>query len=140
MFHSKLYGLNRIGRFDLVVLLLIRFDQRNQHVQSISHRCVRLRIPKFLNLLKGVLVVTLCFDGFNRHIKSPLALTLSVGFNMSITLQAATQARRLLAFTAAGLPSHKMMGVTLWITTAIHLDTPFCWSDPGGRGRELKRL
>jgi len=34
-----------------------------------------------------------------------LALTLSVGFNMSITLHAATQARRLLALTAAGLLS-----------------------------------
>src|SRR5437588_3831310 len=33
------------------------------------------------------------------------ALTLSVGFSMSITLHAATQARRLLALTAAGLPS-----------------------------------
>ena len=32
-------------------------------------------------------------------------LTLSVGFSISITLHAATQARRLLAFTAAGLPS-----------------------------------
>ena len=32
-------------------------------------------------------------------------LTLSVGFSTSITLHAATQARRLLAFTAAGLPS-----------------------------------
>jgi hypothetical protein len=36
-----------------------------------------------------------------------LALTLSVGFNMSITLHAATQARRLLALTAAGLLSNK---------------------------------
>ena len=33
-------------------------------------------------------------------------LTLSVGFSMLITLHAATQARRLLAFTAVGLPSH----------------------------------
>jgi len=32
-------------------------------------------------------------------------LTLSVGSSISITLHAATQARRLLAFTAAGLPS-----------------------------------
>jgi hypothetical protein len=32
-------------------------------------------------------------------------LTLSVGFSTSITLRAATQARRLLALTAAGLPS-----------------------------------
>src|SRR5437870_3665070 len=69
-----------------------------------------------------------------------LALTLSVGFNMSITLQAATQARRLPAFTAAGLPSHKMMGVTPWITTSIHRNAPFCWVRPRGRGRELKRL
>src|SRR5207249_8398025 len=51
-------------------------------------------------------------------------LTLSLGFSISITLHTATQARRLLALTAAGLPSHKMMRVTLWITTAIHLDTP----------------
>src|SRR5436853_6961789 len=58
-------------------------------------------------------------------------LTLSLGFSISITLHAATQARRLLAFTAAALPSHKMMRVTLWITTAIHPDTPFCWSNPG---------
>jgi hypothetical protein len=50
-------------------------------------------------------------------------LTLSAGFNMSITLHVATQARRLLAFTAAGLPSPHVR-VTLWITTAIHLDTP----------------
>ena len=34
-----------------------------------------------------------------------LALTLSVGFSMSIALHAATQARRLLALTAAGLLS-----------------------------------
>jgi len=34
-------------------------------------------------------------------------LTLSVGFSISITLHAATQARRLLALTAAGLPSPK---------------------------------
>jgi hypothetical protein len=39
------------------------------------------------------------------HLLISLALTLSVGFSMSITLYAATQARRLLAFTAAGLPS-----------------------------------
>jgi len=32
-------------------------------------------------------------------------LTLSVGSSISITLHAATQARRLLAFTAVGLPS-----------------------------------
>src|SRR3970040_1753777 len=32
-------------------------------------------------------------------------LTLSVGSSLSITLHAATQARRLLAFTAVGLPS-----------------------------------
>jgi hypothetical protein len=52
-------------------------------------------------------------------------LTLSVGFNTSITLHAATQARRLLAFTAAGLLSPlSSIRVTLWITTAIHLDTP----------------
>jgi hypothetical protein len=52
-------------------------------------------------------------------------LTLSVGFNMSITLHAATQARRLLAFTATGLLSPlSSMRVTLWITTAFHLDTP----------------
>ncbi|HEX9429146.1 MAG TPA: hypothetical protein VF944_02095 [Candidatus Bathyarchaeia archaeon] len=52
-------------------------------------------------------------------------LTLSVGFSISITLHAATQARRLLAFTAAGLLSSlTSMRVTLWITTAIHLDTP----------------
>jgi hypothetical protein len=49
-------------------------------------------------------------------------LTLSVGFSTSITLRAATQARRLLTLTAAGLPS--LTRVTLWITTAIHLDTP----------------
>ena len=36
-----------------------------------------------------------------------LALTLSVGFSVSIALHAATQARRLLALTAAGLPSPK---------------------------------
>jgi hypothetical protein len=34
-----------------------------------------------------------------------LALTLSVGFSMSIAIYAAIQARRLLALTAAGLPS-----------------------------------
>ena len=52
-------------------------------------------------------------------------LTLSVGFNMSIALHAATRARRLLAVTAAGLLSPlTSMRVTLWITTAIHLDTP----------------
>jgi len=39
------------------------------------------------------------------HLLISLALTLSVGFSMSITLHAATQARRLLALTAAGLPS-----------------------------------
>src|SRR5882724_6379090 len=52
-------------------------------------------------------------------------LTLSVGFSISIALHAATQARRLLAFTAAGLLSPlTSMRVTLWITTAFHLDTP----------------
>jgi hypothetical protein len=34
-----------------------------------------------------------------------LTLTLSVGFSISIALHAATQATRLLALTAAGLPS-----------------------------------
>jgi hypothetical protein len=38
-------------------------------------------------------------------------------------------ARRLLAFTAAGLPSTNVR-VTLWITTAIHLDTPKSGLDP----------
>jgi hypothetical protein len=52
-----------------------------------------------------------------------LALTLSVGFSISIARHAATQAWRLLAFTAAGLPSPTAR-VTLWITTVIHLDTP----------------
>jgi hypothetical protein len=50
-------------------------------------------------------------------------LALSLGFSISIALNAATQARRLLALTAAGLPSTNVR-VTLWITTAIHLDTP----------------
>src|SRR5882724_8578007 len=51
-------------------------------------------------------------------------LTLSVGFSISIALHAATQARRLLAFTAAGLLSLlTSMRVTLRITTAFHLDT-----------------
>src|SRR5437867_4499723 len=36
-----------------------------------------------------------------------LALTLSVGFNMSITLHAATQAWRLLALTAGGFLSQR---------------------------------
>ena len=58
-------------------------------------------------------------------------LTLSVGSSISITLHAATQARRLLALTAAGLPSNKMR-VTLWITTAFHLDTPTERFDPFG--------
>jgi hypothetical protein len=49
-------------------------------------------------------------------------LTLSVGFSISIALHAATRARRLLALTAAALPP--LTSVTLWITTAIHLDTP----------------
>ena len=38
-------------------------------------------------------------------------------------------ARRLLAFTAAGLPSTNVR-VTLWITTAIHLDTPTIQTSP----------
>jgi hypothetical protein len=54
---------------------------------------------------------------------------LSVGFSMSIALHAATLAWRLLAFTAAGLPSPPAR-VTLWITTAIHLDTPRYKGDP----------
>jgi hypothetical protein len=39
------------------------------------------------------------------HLLISPKLTLSVGFRTSITLRAATQARRLLALTAAGLPS-----------------------------------
>ena len=39
------------------------------------------------------------------HLLISPKLTLSVGFSTSITLHAATQAWRLLAFTAAGLPS-----------------------------------
>lgn len=39
-----------------------------------------------------------------RHLLINLALTLSVGFSISIALHAATQARRLLALTTAGLP------------------------------------
>jgi hypothetical protein len=35
-------------------------------------------------------------------------MTLSVGFSISIALNAATQARRLLALTAAGLPPPNM--------------------------------
>jgi len=46
-----------------------------------------------------------------------LALTLLVGFSMSIALHAATQAIRL---RRSGTPLTKMR-VTLWITTAIHL-------------------
>ena len=38
------------------------------------------------------------------HLLISLPLTLSIGFSMSITLPAATQARRLLALTAGGLP------------------------------------
>jgi hypothetical protein len=41
------------------------------------------------------------------NLLASLRLTLSVGFNMSIALHAATRARRLLAFTAAGLLSPK---------------------------------
>ncbi len=48
------------------------------------------------------------------------ALTLSAGFNISITLHAATQAIRLRR-SGAFLNT---LRVTLWITTAIHLDTP----------------
>jgi hypothetical protein len=47
---------------------------------------------------------------------------------MSIALHAAAQARRLLALTAAGLPS--VTRVILWITTAFHLDTPKSGLDP----------
>ena len=50
-------------------------------------------------------------------------LTLSVGSSISITLHAATQARRLLGFYRRGT-SLIILRVTLWITTAIHLDTP----------------
>lgn len=39
-------------------------------------------------------------------------------------------ARRPVAFTAAGLPS-TFVRVTLWITTAIHLDTPILRLEPG---------
>ena len=39
-----------------------------------------------------------------------LKQALSVGFSMAISLHAATQARRLLAFTAAGLPSKNIEG------------------------------
>jgi len=49
-------------------------------------------------------------------------LTLSVGFSMSITLHAATQARRFWLLPPRDFPH--LVRVTLWITTAIHLDTP----------------
>jgi len=41
------------------------------------------------------------------HLLISLALTLSVGFSMSITLHAATQAWRFLALTAAGFLSQR---------------------------------
>src|SRR5215831_1129073 len=53
-------------------------------------------------------------------------LTLSVGFTTSIALHAATQAIRLRR-SGTSLTSVR---VTLWITTAIHLDTPNIMSDP----------
>ena len=69
-------------------------------------------------------------------------LTLSVGFSISITLHTATQARRFLALTAAGLLPPKMR-VTLWITTAIHLDTlkiQDLTPDPPANSRVCDRL
>ncbi len=55
-----------------------------------------------------------------------LTLTLSVGFSTSITLHAATQAIRL---RRSGTSLKQMRG-TLWITTAIHLDTQKVKPDP----------
>jgi len=49
-------------------------------------------------------------------------LTLSVGFSVSITLHAATQAKRFWLLPPWDFPH--LMRVTLWIATAIHLDTP----------------
>lgn len=54
----------------------------------------------------------------NRY---PIKQALSVGSSMSISLHATTQARRPLALTAVGFPS--IPKITLWATTAIHLDT-----------------
>jgi hypothetical protein len=36
LFHAKLYGFNRIGRVDLIVLLLISLHQGDQYVQAVS--------------------------------------------------------------------------------------------------------
>ena len=62
LFHAKLYGFNRIGRVDLIVLLLISLHQGDQHVQSIPHRGVRFRIPKVLDFLKRLSAVAFCLD------------------------------------------------------------------------------
>jgi hypothetical protein len=38
LFHAKLYGFNRIGRVDLIVLLLISLHQGDQYVQAVSRK------------------------------------------------------------------------------------------------------
>jgi hypothetical protein len=62
-------------------------------IARLDHRCLALTrlAQRLLTLQPG------------HSLISP-QLTLSVGSSISITLHAATQARRLLAFTAAGLP------------------------------------
>jgi hypothetical protein len=57
-----------------------------------------------------------------------LALASSVGFNISITLHAAIQAIRLRR-SGTSLITYTMR-VTLWTTTAFHLDTPILRHDP----------
>ena len=54
--------------------------------------------------LKSLAAIKFYDDG---HLLISLALTLSVGSDMSIALHVATQARRPLVFTAAGLRSTK---------------------------------
>src|SRR3990170_7714358 len=90
------------------------------HIDWLDHRFLALtRLAQRLltlqpghSLISPKLTLPVCVQRTGR----------SVGSSISITLHAATQARRLLAFTAAGLPSPTVR-VTLWITTAIHLDT-----------------
>ncbi len=57
-----------------------------------------------------------------------LAPTLSVGFSMSIALHATTQLGGSWLLPPRDFPHH--LRVTLWITTAIHLDTPILDPDP----------
>jgi hypothetical protein len=70
--HLVLDGLDWIGRGDAVMPRLIRLDKRDQQVEPVRLRGIRLYVEERLDLLQGLVVVGLVSDGLRPAVIEPV--------------------------------------------------------------------